>query len=272
MLEIYQLEELIALADLGTISKAADKIGVSQPAMSRAMKNLEDELAVPIFKRSKNTIELTETGKIAAAYSRKVIEDIKTLKEAVIRADRSSRTILVGSVAPAPLWKATSALSSIFPDMTIAGEIKDEKALTSGLTEGLYQFIITTAPVEEKSIHSLRISEEKLFFSLSKKHKLSKKTELSLSDLDGENMILFKNIGIWKNVLAKMPHTKFFIQEDITAFEELVNNSTLPAFATNMTKERYSDRIFIPVTDKEAQITFYVNSKNKDSSVLSKLI
>ena len=47
-MELYQLEELAALAEYGSISKAAESVGVSQPAMSRAMKLLETDIGVPI--------------------------------------------------------------------------------------------------------------------------------------------------------------------------------------------------------------------------------
>ncbi len=273
MLEIYQLEELIALADLGTISKAADRIGVSQPAMSRAMKNLEDELSVPIFKRGKNTIELTETGEVAVEQARRVLDDIKNLKDAVIRADRKLRTILIGSVAPAPLWKATSVLSSIYPEMTIAGELKEEETLIAGLRAEMYQFIFTTKPVEAKGIHTMKVLEEKLFFALPRNHKFANRKSLALSDLDGENMVLLKNIGIWENIPKKMPHSKFFIQEDRTALTEIAEKSTLPSFASNFTTDGISaNRILIPISDPEARITFFVSAKNKDSTTISRMI
>ena len=68
-MELYQLEELLALGKHGTISKAAEAIGVSQPAMSRALRLLENDIGVPIFHRTNNTIELTEAGKLAVAYA-----------------------------------------------------------------------------------------------------------------------------------------------------------------------------------------------------------
>ena len=52
-MELYQLEELAALAEYGSISKAAESVGVSQPAMSRSMKLLETDIGVPIFQRTR---------------------------------------------------------------------------------------------------------------------------------------------------------------------------------------------------------------------------
>ena len=52
--EIYQLEQLLAFAEYGTLSGAAERLHLSQPALSRSMQRLETELQVPLFDRQKN--------------------------------------------------------------------------------------------------------------------------------------------------------------------------------------------------------------------------
>ena len=70
-MELYQLRQLIAFAECGNLSKSAETVHTSQSALSRAMKNLEDELGVPLFSRTKNSIALTETGSLAARCAKK---------------------------------------------------------------------------------------------------------------------------------------------------------------------------------------------------------
>ena len=53
MIELYELRQLQAFADTGTLSDAAESLHLSQPALSRNMKKLEEELEIPIFERSK---------------------------------------------------------------------------------------------------------------------------------------------------------------------------------------------------------------------------
>ena len=64
--EIYQLEQLLAFAECGTLSGAAERLHLSQPALSRSMQRLEAELQVPLFQRQKNKIEFNENGRMAA--------------------------------------------------------------------------------------------------------------------------------------------------------------------------------------------------------------
>ena len=66
MMELYLLEQLIAFSRQGTLSGAAEKLHISQPALSQSMKKLEESLGVSLFERSKNKIALNENGIMAA--------------------------------------------------------------------------------------------------------------------------------------------------------------------------------------------------------------
>lgn len=71
MIEIYQLEQLIAFADNGTLFEAAEKMHISQPTLTRIMKKLEEEFGVPLFYCIRNKTELNKNEIIALIYARK---------------------------------------------------------------------------------------------------------------------------------------------------------------------------------------------------------
>lgn len=71
MVEFYQLEQLLRVADCGTLSGAAEQLHLSQPALSRSMQRLENDIGVPLFIRYKNKIELNENGQLAVEYAEK---------------------------------------------------------------------------------------------------------------------------------------------------------------------------------------------------------
>lgn len=83
MIELYQLVQLLAVADCGTMSRAAEQLHLSQPALSRSMQKLEDTLQVTLFDRQKNKISLNKNGELAVEYARRVVDQAHDLVEQV---------------------------------------------------------------------------------------------------------------------------------------------------------------------------------------------
>ena len=123
MLDLNELEQLIAFADTGTLSKVAEAFHISTPSVTRSMKNIEEEFGVFLFHRTKNRIELNETGKVAVECARKLLEEADHAVQRVRTYDAELKTITVKSCAPAPLWKLLMQLNSQYPEMTISSGI-----------------------------------------------------------------------------------------------------------------------------------------------------
>ena len=260
MFELYQLEQLLAVAECGTLSNAADRLHISQPALSRSMQRLEAELKVPLFLRQKNRVELNENGRLAVEYAQQIVGQSRSMISRIQAFDRSQRTILIGSCAPVPLWEIPPVLSGLYPDMTISSEIRENGVLLQGLRDNVYQLIVLPFPVEESGITCVKYGEEHLFFSLPPAHPLSGRKALYMKDLNGETMLLRNRLGFWRDIAdKKMPDTRFLEQEDI-AFEELVRSSALPNFVTDVVLRREgnpTNRVNIPILDEEANVTYY---------------
>ena len=273
--EIYQLEQLLAFAEYGTLSGAAERLHVSQPALSRSMQRLETELQVPLFDRQKNKIEFNENGRMAADCARQVMDKCQDMISRLQAFDRSQRTILVGSCAPAPLWEIPPVLSDLYPDRTISSEKRENDMLLQGLRDDVYQLIILPYAVEEPGITCVKYGEEHLYFSLPPAHPLSGSKGLYMRDLNGETMLLRNRLGFWRDVTdQKMPDTRFLEQEDI-AFNELVKLSALPSFTTDVAFHREGNpvnRVNIPILDEEANVTYYCLYKPHGRNDLSAFI
>ena len=274
MIEIYLLEQLDAFARLGTLSKASEELHLTQPSLTRSMQKLEELIGVPMFERTKNKLSLNENGMIAAEYARRILVEENRMVDHLRALDRSTRTISVGAVAPGPLIEFVPSLSALFPDMSIASEVKTEDELLEGLENSIYQFVILTHQVEDVNLICERYGDEQLFVSLPKKHRLSKKKKLSFRELNGESILMLSEVGVWDKLVRKnMPNSSFLIQNDQNALGELIEASNLPNFATDITIRAYenmqipsrnlSDRVLIPISDESATMDFYIVA-NKD--------
>ena len=274
MIEIYLLEALCALYDYGTLSAAAEHLHISQPALSRSMQKLEDLLGVSLFDRTKNRITLNETGRMAAVMSRRILESEEDMITAVRNYDSSLHTVSAGYCAPGPMMEMPLHLTQLFPKMKVSSEMENEDALLKGLRTGKYGFVIVPHAYEDEDTICIPCGTETLYFSLIPAHPavLFKDQGLSFSQMNGETFVMASDIGIWRNLTMKMmPDSKFVLQDSLEALSAVINASTLPAFASDLTIRLFrswedNGRIFIRILDPEATLHYHcvVLKKNRD--------
>lgn len=274
MLQFQQLEQLIAFADQGTLSKAAEVLLISQPSLTRNMQSLEEELGVQLFQRSKNKLVLTETGEYTVKQARKLLKQGQTFLENVQRFSMQATTLFGGICAPGVEWELRSRLADQEINQEIHLDLQENEALISGLLDEHYQFIVTDFLLSEDGILSNGFFMEQLYLSVPPAHPFALQEEIQLSDLADLTMLLRSDLGIWQPLVDSLTETKFIVQKDWDAFEELVSASALPSFSTNITQlssENDSQRVHVPISDKEATKTFYISVLKKNKAILSQL-
>lgn len=264
MIELYELRQFVTFADTGTLSEAAKILHLSQPALSRNMKKLEDDLGIFLFERKRNKLELNNNGKYVLELAKKLLEDADSFTTKARDFDRRNRTITLGICAPAPVWFLAPLIANLFPHMSLQTEMDNENKLFTALDNNVYQLIATHEKPVGKQYFFKECGKESLMFALPKGHKYAKRKSLTFSELNGENMLLMPDIGFWSFVLKKMPNSRFLTQNDNFSFNELVQASSLPSFVSNLS-EKYRKvppgRIIVPISDEEATVTYYLVCK-----------
>lgn len=273
MLNLLELEQLIAFADFGTLSKAAEELHISQPTITRTMKCLEAEFGVPLFVRGKNRIELNETGLKAVEYARSLLTAAQNAVQQIQAYHAKLHTIVVESCAPAPLWSLLPLLSSYFPEQTISSKLSEMSAIINNVTSGICEIGIVTYPVSIDGFVCIPIACENLSVCIPLDHELASRKNLTFEDLNGFNCLLASQIGFWMKLCRqKMPASKFIVQTDDFAMKELIQKSTLPCFTTNLVPDQ-SDilrgRSIIPITSPQANVTYYFVCRNSDAGYIA---
>lgn len=256
MLDLEELEQFIAFSECGTLAKVAEQFHISTPSITRSMQHLEESFGVPLFIRSKNKIELNETGKKAAEYGRHLLEEAEQTMSRVRDFDQRRRTIVIRSCAPAPLWELLKELNTKNGGMISSAVCQNEEVLAA-LKDGVCDIGILPFPVEGGKA----FMQEQLYVCVPKEHALAKYDSLTFAQINGFNFLLRTELGFWDTLCReKMPASKFLIQTDASTFEELIRESSLPCFTTDYAifpDETYAGRVNIPITDPEANVTFY---------------
>lgn len=276
-MEFYQIEQFVKIAECGTISRAAEELFLSQPALTRSMQKLEQEMGVELFSRGKNRVELNENGKFAYMLAQNVMRDVYNLKEQVRQFDRSRRTISVGSCAPAPLWEIMPALTSLYPEKRLVSEVKPEAELEEGLISGAYQMIITTQTDENDDIYSVFAGGEALLVNIPALHPLVNTAGgVRFADIEKYSMLLYTKTGIWEDIVRReMPQAHIIMQDNRESFEALKRESALLSFSTELSIKQFGNvdgAKVVPVLDDSAKINFYCRVLKKNKQLLREFL
>ncbi|MGI5070363.1 LysR family transcriptional regulator [Treponema pectinovorum] len=266
MIETYILKNLVAFADYGTLVATSEKVNITQPSITRSFQKLEQDLGIPLFDRTKNTIALNATGNLAVKYARKILLLQKEMETKLQDFYKKTIEIKIGSIAPMPLQLLTELLSTEYPKTKITGELCEEnEVLFTALEKDKFQIIVTTQTRFDERFYSQEFFEEHLKLFIPKTHKLATRKSVCLKDLAGETFIMLSDLGFWKKIKTDLiPNAKFIEQNDIEGLKDIVENSTLPAFVTDFTEKsdllppiKKANRIAIPITDEQVNVKFY---------------
>lgn len=100
-MKLSSIQAFVAVIKAGSIHSAARDLGLSQPAMSKALRALEEELATPLLLRSINGVEPTEYGKVFYQRAQIVIDELRKAQEDVIQLRGKLEGSLTVAIAPA---------------------------------------------------------------------------------------------------------------------------------------------------------------------------
>ncbi len=262
MLNLIELEQLIAFADYGTLSKVAEIFNISQPTITRTMQHVEESFGVSLFSRGKNKITLNKTGLKAVKYARTLLSNAENTIIQVQQFDKSLHTIVIDSCAPSPLWFLLPVLSSEFQGITVSSGIKDISEITRNINSDNTDIGVIPYMYEQDDLNCLPILKESLSLAVPLSHTLAFNDHLTFKEMNGFNFLLRSEIGFWDELCRKkLPASKFLVQKEDFAFKELIRESSLPCFTTNLvsdTAQLLRDRKIIPITDSDANVTYHI--------------
>lgn len=161
---LKQLRYFDALARLGHFGRAADECAISQPALSMQIRELEEELAAPLFERGPRNIWLTGFGQEFAARARDILRSVDELDDLARAArDRLAGRLRIGvipTVAPYLLPSIISDLTRMNADLDIHVRETVTSKLLHELLEGRLDTAVVALPVSEPSLTEVALFEE----------------------------------------------------------------------------------------------------------------
>ena len=196
-MEIRQLEYFLMVNQSGSFTRAAEHMFVSQPAVTNAVRSLEEELGIQLFDRSQKQAALTAEGRIFCAHAQQVMQGISTTLDE-IRAIKNLasgrlRLGLTGFAALPCVLQLVKLFHESYPNIEVELVENGRNELLAQLIDDKIDLVMTLGLENEKvppALTRLELTAQELTACCSRQHRLRRKNRLTLSELAGESLLI----------------------------------------------------------------------------------
>jgi len=193
-MDIRHLTAFIAVAEEGSFRNASRRLHIAQPALSRTVQGLEQELGVMLLKRTTRNVTLTEPGRHLLERGRQIIKDLNDAAEATRRIDRGEKGELyigfndftIADQLPSVIQSFRSRHADI--KLNLVSEVSAEM-IEMVLDKRLDIAFLSGVPAPGKTNHMV-IREEKFVCVVPRQHRLANRETVSLKELSDEDFVM----------------------------------------------------------------------------------
>lgn len=195
-MEFRTLQYFITVAEELNITRAAEKLYMSQPPLSAQIKSLETELDTTLFVRGGRHLKLTESGQLLYRRAKEILNLIEKTQSEVYSMGKGMRgTISIGLVegmAPDIAAEWFAGFLDFYPEIRFRILDGSSDDLLEKLRSGLISLAVITSPCDNSLLHSFQVGEERMAALMSREHPLALRGagEVAIRDLKDENLIV----------------------------------------------------------------------------------
>ena len=215
-MEIRQLRAFVAIAESGTFTAGAQRVHVTQAAISMQIRQLETEIGAKVFVRAPRHVILTEAGEHLLRRARQMLrEHDAAIDEIAELAGAERGRLRIGSASAMVLTDQLpiilKELRKQHPGAEISVNSGTSESLVDQILAGELDIAFVSLPVDARGIKTDRLSDDQLVAIASPRHKLAKQKTISAYTLAGERLILGERGGNTRRLIDQ-----FFAQAGVT--------------------------------------------------------
>lgn len=194
---LSELRFVVAVAKERNFRRASEKCYVSQPALSLAIKKLEEDLGVLIFERSRTDISPTPIGEKIIEQAIKALDEVHQIREIAKQGNNqlsgAFRLGLIYSVGPYLLPEIIPILRKNAPDMPLDIEENLTAQLEAQLKNGVIDAAVVALPFDVPGINTLPLYDEKYVVMVPVDHHWANRESIGADELADENVLLLNS-------------------------------------------------------------------------------
>ncbi|WP_425070571.1 LysR family transcriptional regulator [Sagittula sp. S175] len=222
------VELLLRIAETGQLQRAAEMAGMSQPAASRVLAEIEARAGEALFVRHPKGMSATALGEIYVRHGKVILEEYELLaREASRVAGGEVGQVRVGAVtgpAVGVLMPALRQVRAEAPDLEITVEVAPSTDLVRGLVEGRFDFVISRLPADHDSrdFHMVPARSEQVALLVNPAHPLAEARAVRLDQLGGFEWVMQEPGSPIRRAVEAA-----FLGRGLRAPERVLNSSSL---------------------------------------------
>lgn len=165
-MDFRQLRYFLAISEAGSITRAAEQVGVAQPALSLHIKNMEEDLGTPLLIRSKSGVTPTAAGQLLLQRARAILDDLARTEDDIRTLDTDPmgevRIGLPGTISNIVAMPLIKAVRARYPRIRLNIAEAMSGFIADWLEEGIVDLAVLYEPSRSQSAASTRLLEEEL--------------------------------------------------------------------------------------------------------------
>lgn len=194
-MDIKHLQYFIEVSNFNSFSKAANHLFITQPTISKMIKNLEAELGVELFDRSRKKLALTDAGKILLEQAKlvnKAFRNLETELDNLLELKTGHIRIGLPPIFDAHFFlKVIGLFHEKYPGITFQLKEEGSKSIEDAVEQNELDVGVIVLPTQDELFHHFAFMEEDLMLILPTSHPLAGRAEIDLALLSSESFILF---------------------------------------------------------------------------------
>jgi len=197
-MELRQIRYFLAVQETGSFTRAAEKMFVTQPALSSAVKSLEEELGVQLLVRSHKRVSLTAAGLRFRDRAFAILAECNAAKRDLMeqQSQRQIRLGILSTLNTPPINQLIHQFRTTYPEVIIHLQSGTKDGLAHRLGQDQVDLIVTALSGDEASLTTLPLFQERFMLVVSSQHHLATRSSVRLADLHEEPFVLRKNCEI----------------------------------------------------------------------------
>jgi LysR family transcriptional regulator, hydrogen peroxide-inducible genes activator len=193
LMEMHQVRYFLALAEVLNFTRASDRCNVTQPALSRAIKLLEEELGGLLFRRERESTHLTDLGHMVRPHLQSVYHHsmlAKHLSQDFVRR-LPLKLGIMSTISPDEIVDLIANIRTRHPDVELKLCDSNANDLRSRLLAGDLEVVIYALPGEEPDLrtHSIPLFREQMVLAVHRGHRLAKERAFPVREMNNESYI-----------------------------------------------------------------------------------